>query len=136
MSATRTSSWYYLLEEAHPFAGEGWFVESEAGNVSPGMREAGDVTGADRIRGADEHNWNRPCLARKRRQLRIEIREYDIRRHSDEFGRVGPGAFGVAAIPARVYSQIAILSPAKLAQLLPKYFEERLSLGITFGKRQ
>jgi hypothetical protein len=64
------------------------------------VREARDISGADRIGRADEHDGYGPRRARQWSQLRIEIGKDEVGRETRELHGKGLGALDVSATPA------------------------------------
>jgi len=110
--------WRHLLEQADPFAADGEFIGSEAGDVSARMSEAVDESLGDRIRHAGEHNRNGAgCLPRGGQGSGRAGNDH-IGVRGDEPSRCRAGDLGIDLCPAVVKRDVLARSPAETAQHL------------------
>src|SRR5262249_37719145 len=133
MKATRTTAGGDLLQSHQPLADHRWLVHGKARDIAARTCKARDIAVLNRSRGADEHDGNCLGLPKERRELCSSIGKDHIWLETHELGRVRVRALHVAATPANVDVDVAVLGPAMLLQNLPECCDASLPVGIALG---
>src|SRR5947209_10207550 len=98
------------------------------------MRQTRDEAAANGIADLREHDWDRLSCLFQRRQRPCGACDDVVRFRSDQLGRVGAQARGIAAAPANVEPYIPAIVPSKLLKSLSQRRNEALSFRIALAK--
>jgi len=124
-----------LLQKLKPFTRYGIFKIDKARRVAPGVSQAVDVTGTDRIRDNREHDGDRPRCLQERRKGVARLAENDV--WSERYQFCDDNAPSVWIATRRAVLELDILpnGPAELLKRFPEDFTARLRLRIVGRQR-
>src|SRR6516162_10869523 len=124
MSASRSTATRVtrrdLFEQLQPFPAQAVFELKKAGDVTDRLRQAVDVTGADRVSHLHEYDRNGAGRLQQGRQARSPGTKEDVRCERGQFAHMPANFSGASLTPPDVDPQVAALAPAQLLQHLPE----------------
>ena len=109
-----------LLQYLELLCGDGLRCRAHSGDVSPRPSETGHQPLSDGIGREHEHDWDRRCRLLGRELRRDGLRENDISRQGDEFGRHGGQSVDNVFGDPELDDDVASLDVAEGRQLLPE----------------